>query len=111
MSELGDHARRLHDEALGWDPRRTGSPVHQAHHAGDAALQTLQDLAALTGAGSWLDRDPRDIAAQLGGLAQMAHSEEFPQASTWARVVAYGLAGWCAAARAEEFDITSGDAA
>ena len=85
--------------------------VAEAHAAADKELQRLQDQAAMTNTGSWLLRDPRDIAANLGGLAQMAHVEECPSALTWARVIAYGLAGWCAAARAEELDITSGDAA
>lgn len=106
-----DDARDLHADALAWDPRRQGSPLHEAHAAADKRLQSLQDLAARTGQGSLILQDPRDLAARVGGLAQMAHVEDHPSAETWARIIAYGLAGWCSASRSEMLRVDTGDAA
>lgn len=83
-------------------------PIHEAHAAADKSLQHLQDLAARTGQGSLILQDPRDLAARVGGMAQMAHVEEHPQTSTWAQMLAVCLAGFCSAAMSETLDITSG---
>jgi hypothetical protein len=107
----GDNARDMHADALGWEPRRQGSPLHQAHAAADKRLSELQDLAARTGQGSLILQDPRDLAARVGGMAAMANVEMRPQASTWAQIIAVALAGWCSASLSETLDISSGDAA
>lgn len=103
-----DDAQDMHTEALNWDPRRQGSPLHQAHAAADKRLSELQDLAARTGQGSLILQDPRDLAARVGGMAAMAHVEDRPRAATWAQIIAVSLAGWCSASLAETLDITAG---
>lgn len=83
-------------------------PLHEAHAAADRSLQHLQDLAAKTGQGSLILRDPRELAARVGGMAQLANVEDHPQTSTWAQMLAVCLAGWCSASMAETLDISSG---
>lgn len=106
-----DDARDLHADALAWDPRRQGSPLHEAHAAADRAWTGLLDTAARTGQDSPINQDPRDVAAHVGGLAAMANVEVRPSTETWARIIAYGLAGWCAASRSEMLRVDTGDAA
>lgn len=65
-------------------------------------------MAARTGQLSPILRDPRDLAAHVGGLAHMASVEERPSVEGWARIIAFGLAGWCAASRCEELDVSAG---
>lgn len=102
-----DEAHELYAQGLDLTPRAV-SPIHQAHAAGDRRLNELQDLAARTGQGSLILQDPRDLAARVGGMAQMAHVEDRPQASTWESILAVALAGWCAASLSETLDITAG---
>jgi uncharacterized MAPEG superfamily protein len=83
-------------------------PLNEAHAAADKQLQDLQDLAASTGQGSLILRDPRDLAAHVGGLAAMANVEKRPSSETWARIIAYGLAGFCSASMSEALDVASG---
>lgn len=108
MSGIGDNARDLHENASDW---AKGSPIRQAHAAADKRLTELNDLSALTGSGSLLLQDPRDLAARVAGMAQMARVEDYPQTSTWESILAVALAGWCAADRFEELDVASGEAA
>lgn len=114
MSDTRDP--RMHDGT--WTAKRPAhlppvqtTPLAQAHAAGDKRLSELQHLAARTGQGSLILQDPRDLAARVGGMAQMAHVEDRPMASTWESIIAVALAGWCAASLSETLDITSGDAA
>ena len=109
MSDLGDHARDLHEQALSWPaaPRAVG-PLADAMNAGNARLQTIQREEARRGT-SLMAQDARDLAAVIERAANAARIEG--KAATFELIIAYALAGRVVAARCEEFDISSGDAA
>lgn len=106
-----DDAREMHEEALGWDPRQQASPIHQAHAAADTRLQKMQDHHAAHGK-SLLLWAPDDLAKKVESMAHVIRQNGWTgNTEDWASLMAVCLAGWCSAARAEELDVSSGDAA
>jgi hypothetical protein len=111
VSDIGGRARDFHRDALNWDPRRQASPIQQAHDAGDQRMRTLQDEYAKRGK-SLLLYAPDEIARKVESMARVAqYNERTGSTDSWASLIAVCLAGWVAAALAEEHSIVSGDEA
>lgn len=110
MNELGDHARRLHTEALRADPRANRAwppgPVGDALWAIATRLEVINREQALQGT-SLLLMDPRDLAKMAERLGNAAQLEGM--LVTAESLGAVALALWVSSLRAAELDVTSGD--
>lgn len=108
---------RLHDGS--WTAKRPAhlplqavSPIEQAHAAADRRWREILDARALSGGGSPLLWAPDELARHVEAqLRVMGCNGWTGNTVDWAAVIAFSLAGWASAARAEEARVDTGDAA
>lgn len=108
---------RLHDGSMTAKrpahlPPPAVSPIKQAHAAADRRWSEILDARALSGGGSPLLWAPDELARHVESqLRVMGYNGWTGNTLDWAAVIAFSLAGWVSAARAEEISATSKDEA
>lgn len=111
MSDIGENARDLHSEVSGWDTRNV-SPMRRAHADADKRWRELLDVHARNGGRSPLLWAPDELARHVESQVHVMRQNGWASNTTdWASLVAFCLAGWCAADMAEELRVDTGEAA